>query len=113
VIRKTREWQADIVMAFHPVGGSHADNRTAGEAVRDAAAFIAFTPNIVPEVPPLSKSPLFLLTPDYHAKRFYRPDIVIAVDAVLEKKLDAIAAHGRHPTDDEIRKFFPMLPAPV
>ncbi len=93
VIRLTREWKADIVIGFHPTGGSHADNRTAGEAVRDAAAFIAFTPLLVPNVPPLKKSPLYLLTPDYHAKQFYRPDIAIDVDSVIDKKMDAIAAH--------------------
>ncbi len=93
VIRKTREWKADVVMAFLPAVGSHADNRTAGDVVRDAAAFIAFTPNIVPDTPPLMKSPLFLLVPDYSTKQSYRADLAIAVDQTVEKKLQAIAAH--------------------
>ncbi|MCP4526137.1 MAG: PIG-L family deacetylase, partial [Aestuariibacter sp.] len=54
---------------------------------------IAFTPNIVPDTPPLMKSPLFLLVPDYSTKQSYRADLAIAVDQTVEKKLQAIAAH--------------------
>ena len=93
VIRLTREWQADIVIGFHPTGGTHADNRTAGEAVRDAATFVASVPLLLPDAAALEKSPLFLLAPDYHTKQFYRPDIAIDVDRVIEKKMDAIGAH--------------------
>jgi len=93
VIRQTRLWQADIVITFHPDGSGHADNRTAGRVVRDASAFMALTPNVVPDVPCLMKSPVFLLVPDYGARATYRPDLAIATDSVLDKKLRAFAAH--------------------
>ena len=50
VIRSIREWQADIVIGFHPDGGGHPDNRNAGKAVRDAIAFVA-NPNIIGRYP--------------------------------------------------------------
>ncbi|CAH0122749.1 MULTISPECIES: PIG-L deacetylase family protein [unclassified Paenibacillus] len=94
VIRRIREWQADIVVAFHPDGGNHADNRYAGKVVSDAASFVALTPNAVPDVPCLKKSPLFLLMPDYSMKHRYKPDLVIDVERVVEKKLLACDAHA-------------------
>ncbi|MCP4539419.1 MAG: PIG-L family deacetylase [Chloroflexi bacterium] len=102
VIRLAREWQADVVIGFHPTGGTHADNRTAGEAVRDAATFIASVPLLAPEAPALRKSPLFLLVPDYHTKQFYRPHIAIDVDRVIDKKVASIGAH-----ESQIYEFGP------
>ncbi len=93
VIRKTREWKADVVIAFHPEGCAHADNRIAGEVVRDASAFIALTPNVVPDTPPLKKSPFFFLMPDYSKRDSYTPDIVIATDESVDKQYHAIDAH--------------------
>lgn len=121
VIRCIRQWQADIVIAFHPESGTHADNKYAGKVVQDAAAFVALTPNVVPQVPALKQSPLFLLMPDYHTRQFYRPDVVIAVDSVVEKKVAACDAHvsqfyefgpwqqgilDQVPTDNQARQQF-------
>jgi len=94
VIRQIRGWEADIVIAFHPDGPGHVDNRNAGKVVRDAADFVAKVPNAVPEVPSLTKSPIFLLMPDYAARATYRPDVVIDADGVIEKKLLACDAHS-------------------
>jgi len=94
VIRQVREWKADIVITFHPEGPGHVDNRNAGRAVRDAADFIANVPNAVPDVPYLTKSPLFLLMPDYAARATYKPDIVLDTSGVIEKKLLGCDAHA-------------------
>ena len=94
VIRQIRRWEADIVISFHPDGGAHSDNRYAGKLVHDASAFIANTPNMVPEVPALRESPLFLLMPDYSMNPHYTPDIVIDTGSVIEKKLRSFAAHA-------------------
>ncbi|NOU98660.1 PIG-L deacetylase family protein [Paenibacillus planticolens] len=94
VIRLIREWKADIVITFHPEGGRHADNRYAGKLVSDAASFIALTPNCVPEVPCLEKSPIFLLMPDYSMRPYYTPSIVIDFESVLEQKLLGCDAHA-------------------
>ncbi|WP_258960926.1 PIG-L deacetylase family protein [Paenibacillus aquistagni] len=94
IIRHIRELQANIVVTFHPEGCAHADNRYTGMAVRDAASFVARTPNAVPDVPALEESPVFLLMPDYSLKASYRPDLAIDIESVLEKKLMAWHAHA-------------------
>ncbi|WP_256757611.1 PIG-L deacetylase family protein [Cohnella sp. WQ 127256] len=94
VIRQIRGWKADVVISFHPDGPGHVDNRTAGKIVRDTADFIAMVPNAVPEAPHLTKSPLFLLMPDYAKRGTYKPDIVIDVGSVVEKKLLGCDAHA-------------------
>ncbi|MHA0856530.1 PIG-L deacetylase family protein [Paenibacillus sp. CMAA1364] len=94
VIGQIRGWEADIVITFHPDGPGHVDNRNAGKVVRDAADFVANVPNAVPDVPSLTKSPVFLLMPDYAARTIYKPDIVIDADSVIEKKLLACDAHA-------------------
>ncbi|GGG78304.1 PIG-L deacetylase family protein [Paenibacillus radicis (ex Gao et al. 2016)] len=94
VIRQIRDWQADIVITFHPEGTGHVDNRNAGRLVRDAADFIAKVPNTVPDTPPLESSPLFLLMPDYGKRASYTADIVVDIGPVLEKKLLSCDAHA-------------------
>jgi len=94
VVRLIREWRADIVITFHPEGGRHADNRYAGKVVSDAVSFIAQTPNYLPEVPCLTKSPIFLLMPDYSMRPYYSPDIVIDFSEVVEQKLLGCDAHA-------------------
>lgn len=93
IIKRIREWEADVVITFHPEGGTHADNRYAGKAVSDAAAFVAFVPNVVPDTRDLRKSPLYLLMPDYSMKKKYSADIVIGIDEALESKLLGCGAH--------------------
>lgn len=94
VIRRIRSWKADIVIAFHPEGGTHTDNRYAGRVVADSSAFIAKVPNIVPDTPCLDEPPLFLLMPDYSMRASYKADIVIDIGPVLEKKLLACHSHA-------------------
>ncbi|WP_229106765.1 PIG-L deacetylase family protein [Paenibacillus sp. 1001270B_150601_E10] len=94
VIRNICRAKADIVITFHPEGCAHADNRYTGVVVRDAASFIARTPNAVPEVPTLPQSPVFLLMPDYSMKPTYRADVAIDIGSVLGKKLQAWHAHA-------------------
>ncbi|MGO4372574.1 PIG-L deacetylase family protein [Paenibacillus sp. MCAF20] len=94
VIRRIRSWKADIVIAFHPEGGTHTDNRYAGRVVADASAFVAKVPNIVPDTPCLDEPPLFLLMPDYSMRESYKADIVVDIGSTLEKKLLACHAHA-------------------
>ena len=51
-------------------------------------------PNVTPDVPPLRKNPVFL----YYSDRFkkpapFRPDVVVAIDEVLDIKIRALDAH--------------------
>ncbi|WP_337102741.1 PIG-L deacetylase family protein [Paenibacillus sp. YIM B09110] len=93
IIKQIREWEADVVITFHPEGGAHADNRYAGKAVSDASAFVALVQNVVPDTRTLDKPPLYLLMPDYSMKKRYRADVVVGIDGVLESKLLGCGAH--------------------
>lgn len=90
ITRLIREWNADIVMAPRP-NDYHPDHRYTGVLVQDSAYMVA-VPFITPDVPPLKKNPVFM----YYTDRFQRPnpsraDIVVAIDPVIERKLDALA----------------------
>jgi LmbE family N-acetylglucosaminyl deacetylase len=92
MIRKIREWQADIVLGPRP-NDYHPDHRYTGVLVQDAA-YMVTVPNLVTDTPALRKNPVFL----YFADRFTRPqpfrsDIVVAIDDVMDKKLDMADAH--------------------
>ena len=101
IIRAIRLWNADIVIAPRP-NDYHPDHRYTGVLVQDAA-YMVVVPNVVSDVPPLKKNPVFL----YYSDRFqkpspFRPDITIAIDSVLEKKVAALDAH--------VSQFYEWLP---
>ncbi len=92
VIRQIREFEADVVIGPRP-NDYHPDHRNTGLLVRDAA-YMVTVPNIVASVPHLTKNPVFL----YMADRFsepspFVPDIVVAIDDVIEKKIDMYHCH--------------------
>ena len=101
VIRKIREWQADIVLAPRP-NDYHPDHRYTGILVQDAS-YMVTVPDIVPDTPALRKNPVFL----YFSDRFtrpqpFRPDIVVSIDDVYGKKIDMLDAH--------VSQFYEWLP---
>jgi N-acetylglucosamine malate deacetylase 1 len=89
ITRAIRQWKADIVISHRP-NDYHPDHRYTGVLVQDAA-YMVTVPNFCPEVPHLTKNPIFL----YSSDRFDKPnpfaaDIVVAIDEVMEKKLDGL-----------------------
>jgi len=89
--RLIRQWNADIVLTPRP-NDYHPDHRYTAILVQDAA-FMVTVPNFCPDVPALRKNPIFL----YYSDRFkkpapFSPDVVVSIDDVAEKKLDAIFA---------------------
>ena len=85
-----REQKADIVLGPR-TNDYHPDHRYTGVLVQDAA-YMVTVPFFCPDVPPLKKNPVFL----YYSDRFqkpnpFEPDIVVSIDSVIEKKLDALA----------------------
>jgi len=94
VIKQIRDWNADVIITFHPDGGGHIDNRNAGKIVRDASGFLTNVPQYMPETKSLDKMPIILLMPDYFMKSTYSPDIAINVDSSIEKKLLSCDAHA-------------------
>jgi N-acetylglucosamine malate deacetylase 1 len=90
ITRLIRAWRADIVFSPRP-NDYHPDHRYTGVLVQDAA-FMVGVPFICPDVPPLARNPVFL----YYTDRFQKPnpstaDLAVSIDAVIEKKLDALA----------------------
>jgi LmbE family N-acetylglucosaminyl deacetylase len=90
IVRLIRQWNADIVFSPRP-WDYHPDHRYTSILVQDAA-YIVTVPFFCPDVPSLKKNPVFL----YYTDRFQKPlpskaDIVVDIDPVIEKKLDALA----------------------
>lgn len=101
IIRRIREWKADIVLAPRP-NDYHPDHRYTGMLVQDAA-YMVVVPNICPDTPALRKNPVFF----YYQDRFqkpapFRPDVAIDIDNVFEKKLSAF--------DAQTSQFYEWLP---
>jgi N-acetylglucosamine malate deacetylase 1 len=89
ITRLIREWKADLVLSHRP-NDYHPDHRYTGVLVQDAA-YMVTVPFFCPDVPHLKKNPVFF----YYQDRFekpnpFDPDVVVNVDSVMDKKLDAL-----------------------
>jgi LmbE family N-acetylglucosaminyl deacetylase len=101
IIRKIREWQADVVIGPR-INDYHPDHRYTGMLVQDSA-YMVVVPNVAPDTPPLRKNPVYLYFQDRFQKpQPFQPDIVVAIDEVWAKKLDALDAH--------VSQFYEWLP---
>lgn len=88
-VRLIREWKADIVMGPRPYD-YHPDHRYTGTLMQDAA-FMVTVPHFCPETPHLARNPVFLYTHDGFEKPYpFKPDIVVALDSVMDQKMEAI-----------------------
>ena len=88
--RLIRQWNADIVIAHRP-NDYHPDHRYTGVLMQDSAYMVA-VPFLCPDTPPLKKNPVYLYSFDnFKTPNPFRPDIVVAIDTVIEKKVDALA----------------------
>ena len=92
VIRRIREWKADLVIS-HRTNTYHPDHRYTGVLVQDAS-YLVIVPNILSSVPPLENNPVFLYLEDgFQRPNPFRPDIVIDISSVVDKKVDLLDAH--------------------
>jgi LmbE family N-acetylglucosaminyl deacetylase len=92
IIRRIREWKADIVLAPRP-NDYHPDHRYTGVLVQDAA-YMVVVPNICPETPALRKNPAFFYYEDNFQKPApFRPDVAVDIDDTYQAKVDALDAH--------------------
>ncbi len=90
ITRLIREWKADVVLGHRP-NDYHPDHRYTGVLVQDAA-YMVTVPNFCPDVPFLRHNPVFMYYPDrFQRPNPFRPDVVVAIDPVAEKKLDALS----------------------
>lgn len=101
VIRLIREWNADIVISPRP-WDYHPDHRYTGVLVQDAA-YMVIVPNVVTDVPPLKKNPVFLYSQDHFQRpNPFSPDIAIDISNVYDQKIYGMSAHKS--------QFFEWLP---
>ena len=101
IIRRIRQWNADIVISPRS-NDYHPDHRYTGILVQDAA-YMVVVPNVCPDTPPLKKNPAFFYFQDgFQRPNPFRPDVAVAIDDVWERKLDAMDAH--------ISQFYEWLP---
>ena len=92
IIKKIREWNADVVIAPRP-NDYHPDHRYTGVLVQDAAYMVA-VPNVAPETPRLQKNPVFLYFQDHFQRpNPFRPDVAIDISPVFAQKVHALDAH--------------------
>ena len=92
IIRKIREWQADLVLSPRP-NDYHPDHRYTGVLVQDSAYMVA-VPAVLPNIPIVRFNPVFM----YYEDRFrkptpFNPDVVVDISSVWEKKIDALDAN--------------------
>lgn len=93
VIREIRAWRADVVIGLRN-NDYHPDHRNAGQLVMDAA-YLVVVPNVVTDVPPLARNPVFLYMQDGFQRPYpFQHDIVVDVSAYLDQKVDALDAHA-------------------
>jgi LmbE family N-acetylglucosaminyl deacetylase len=101
VIRQIRQWNADLVLAPRP-NDYHPDHRYTGVLVQDAA-YMVVVPNITPDTPALRKNPVFMYFEDrFQRPNPFRPDVAVAIDDVIDKKIDMLDAH--------VSQFYEWLP---
>jgi len=101
IIRRIRQWNADVVIGPRP-NDYHPDHRYTGVLVQDAS-YMVLVPNVCPDTPPLRKNPVFLYYQDRFTKpASFRPDIAVDIDSVFEKKILALDAH--------VSQFYEWLP---
>jgi LmbE family N-acetylglucosaminyl deacetylase len=101
IIRQIRQWNADLVLAPRP-NDYHPDHRYTGVLVQDAA-YMVVVPNIAPDTPALRRNPVFMYFQDgFQRPNPFRPDVAVAIDEVIEKKIDMLDAH--------VSQFYEWLP---
>jgi LmbE family N-acetylglucosaminyl deacetylase len=101
VIRLIREQKADIVISPRPYD-YHPDHRNTGQLVLDAA-YMVTVPKIVPDVPILTKNPLFLWASDrFEHPEPFKDDVAIDIGDEIETKIDMFDKH--------VSQFYEWLP---
>jgi LmbE family N-acetylglucosaminyl deacetylase len=74
----------------HRPNDYHPDHRYVGVLVQDSA-FMVGVPHFCPDVAPLKSNPAFFFYSDsFQRPNPFKADVAVALDAVMDKKLDAI-----------------------
>lgn len=93
VIAAIRRFAPDLVLGprqwdYHP------DHRAAAQLMMDAM-YLLTVPNVVSDVPHLRRMPVCALVADgFQHPEPFAADVVVDVDAAVERKIDALACHA-------------------
>jgi len=88
-VRLIREWKANVVIGHRP-NDYHPDHRYTGILMQDAA-FMVTVAFFCPDVQQLPTNPVFLyLSDNFKKPNPFKPAVVVDIDDVFEKKMDAI-----------------------
>lgn len=92
VIGLIREFEADLIMTPRPYD-YHPDHRYTSQLVQDAS-YMVTVPNVVSHAPILRSMPVIVYVWDHFEKPYpCRPDVVVAIDEVIEQKIDGLHCH--------------------
>ncbi len=92
VVRRIREWRADVVIT-HRSNDYHPDHRYTSLLVQDSA-YMVTVPFFASASTALDHNPVFLYFEDgFQRPAPLRPDIAVAIDDVFDQKLWALDAH--------------------
>ena len=91
MIRYLRLFRPDAIFVHRTVD-YHPDHRNTAILVQDAVCFLS-VPNECPDTPAINRMPVLLYLEDRFSNPEFRPDIVVDIDDVIEKKLRMVACH--------------------
>jgi LmbE family N-acetylglucosaminyl deacetylase len=92
IIKLIREFNPDLLFTHRP-NDYHPDHRYTGILVQDAA-YMVMVPNIVAGTPAMKKNPVIMFLSDHFTEPApFKADIVVAIDDVIEKKIDMYHCH--------------------
>ena len=101
LLRIIRRFRPDIVIS-HRLYDYHPDHRATAQLVMDTA-YIVMVPHYCEDTPVPAADPIYAYCQDrFTDPRPVRPDAVVAIDPVSEKKLDMLSCHAS--------QFFQWLP---
>tara|TARA_R110002111_G_scaffold153375_1_gene220121 strand:+ start:61887 stop:62711 length:825 start_codon:yes stop_codon:yes gene_type:complete len=92
IIRLIRTFQPDLILTHRP-NDYHPDHRYTSQLVCDAA-YMVTVPPIVPDVPALRKNPVIAYLSDHFTRPYpFSPTVVIDVEPVWDRLVDALDCH--------------------
>ena len=92
LIRLIRRSAADLIFTHRP-DDYHPDHRYTSVLVQDAV-FMTTIPNICPDTPRLTASPVVMYLRDvFQGRTPFKPVVAVGIDAVIAKKMDMLDCH--------------------
>lgn len=91
LVHEIRKFNPDIIFCNRP-NDYHVDHRNASLLVQDAA-YLLIVPLFCPDVPAMKQTPVIMHSYDSFQNPPFQADVVVAIDDVLEKKIEMLACH--------------------